>query len=91
MRERAEVQTEIVIDSTSLVLSPAQDVAALRESIQRAVATAGTFVDFTTARGGQASVLVGPRSHVTLITERVSVDSDLAVMGRNDLASWDLL
>lgn len=52
MRERAEVQTEIVIDGTSLVLSPAQDVAALRESIQRAVATAGTFVDFTTARGG---------------------------------------
>lgn len=74
------VETEVVVDGTSFVLSHSEDLAALRSAIVDAVSTAGQFIDMRSVDGSAVTVLVGPRSRVMFITHKAAVDStDLVI------------
>lgn len=69
------VQTEVTFDGTSFLLSQDQDVGDLRRRIEEAVNTAGTFVDLVVVGNRLVSVLITPRSHVTISVATVAYDA----------------
>jgi len=69
------VQTEVTFDGTSFLLSQDQDVGDLRRRIEEAVNTAGTFVDLVVVGNRSVSVLITPRSHVTISVATVAYDA----------------
>ncbi|KQZ23798.1 hypothetical protein ASD43_05085 [Microbacterium sp. Root553] len=69
------VQTEITFDGTSFLLSQDQDVGELRHRIEEATRGTGTFVDLVVVGNRSVSVLITPRSHVTISVATVAYDS----------------
>ncbi|WP_255305051.1 hypothetical protein [Microbacterium sp. 3J1] len=69
------VQTEVTFDGMSFVLAQNEDVQEIRRQIEAAVQTAGTFIDIVVVGNRQVSVLITPRSHVTISTAAVAFDA----------------
>lgn len=69
------VQTEVTFDGTSFLLSQDQDVGDLRSRIEEAVSGSGTFVDVVVVGNRRVSVLITPRSHVTISVATVAFDA----------------
>ena len=69
------VQTEVIFDGASFLLSQDQDVGELRERIEQAAKTSGTFVDVVVVGNRSVSVLITGRSHVTISRSTVAYDS----------------
>ena len=69
------VQTEVNFDGVSYLLSQDQDVHDLRDRIENAVKTPGTFVDLVVVGNRAVSVLVTPRSHVSISVATVAFDA----------------
>ncbi|MFB4350441.1 hypothetical protein [Microbacterium sp. CR_7] len=91
MGPHTQDQTEIFIDGLSYILAVSADVDAVQHDVERAIATPGQFVQFTASGERQVRVLVTPQSHVSFVTEDVTVESSDAVMARNDQGDWDFL
>ncbi|MFJ4223494.1 hypothetical protein [Microbacterium sp. NPDC089695] len=68
------IRTEVTVDGTSFLLSQDQKVEDLRRRIEAAVETAGVFVDMTVVGNRSVSVLVTPRTHVTISVATVAFD-----------------
>lgn len=68
------IQTEIVFDGSSYLLSQDQDVGDLRERIESATKTAGTFVDLVVVGNRAVSVLITPNTQVTISVASVAYD-----------------
>ncbi|MFJ4172527.1 hypothetical protein [Microbacterium sp. NPDC089696] len=69
------IRTEVTIDGASFLLSQDQAVEDLRRRIEEAVETAGTFVDMTVVGNRSVSVLITPRTHVTISVATVAFDA----------------
>lgn len=69
------IRTEVTIDGASFLLSQDQAVEDLRRRIEDAVQTPGTFVDMTVVGNRSVSVLITPRTHVTISVSTVAFDS----------------
>lgn len=69
------IQTEVIFDGTSFLLAQDQDIPGFRRQIEAATRTSGTFVDFTVVGNREVSVLVTPRSRVTISTAAVAYDA----------------
>ena len=91
MHERTVDQTHVCIDGSRFVLSPSQDVDALCEQLEAAVAGAGLVVRFSTMEGRQVRALITPRSRVLINDESVMYESDDAVLSLGASGNWDLL
>lgn len=68
------VRTEIVIDGDAVLLAPDQDVEDLKQRIESAAATTGTFVDFAGVGERSVSVLVTPHTHVAVVVSTFEVE-----------------
>lgn len=69
------VQTEVIFDGTSFLLSQDQDVGDLKARIEEAARGTGTFVDLVVVGNRSVSVLITPRSHVTISVATVAYDA----------------
>lgn len=68
------VQTEVTFDGTSFALAQDQDVADLRRRVEEATKSTGQFVNFVVVGNREVSVLVTPRSRVTISVSTVLFD-----------------
>ncbi len=68
------IQTEIVFDGSSYLLAQDQDIDDLRERIESASKTAGTFVDMVVVGNRAVSVLITPMTQVTISVATVAYD-----------------
>lgn len=68
------VQTEVSFDGRGFLLAQHQDVRDLRRRIEGAMKTPGTFVDLVVVGDRNLSVLITPRSHVTITVAPVPYD-----------------
>jgi len=91
MNGHAEEQTEVTVDGTTHVLASSADPQNVKDLIGAAAATSGTFVDLPLEGGRRASVLVGPRSRVMVITQTVEADNAVPALVLNEFGTWDLL
>lgn len=73
--QKTMIQTEIRADGVTYLLAQDQDLGALKRRIEEAIATAGTFVDFVIVGNRQVSLLVTPRSQVTISVATVLFDA----------------
>ncbi len=69
------VQTEIVVDGMSSLLSQDQDLDNLMSRIEAATATSGRFVAFTVVGNRMMRVLVTPSSRVAISISTVQFDA----------------
>lgn len=69
------VQTEVIFDGTSYLLSQDQDVGDLRQRIEQAAKTPGTFVDVDVVGDRSVSVLITPNSRVAISVAAVASES----------------
>lgn len=91
MDETPEERTDVIVDGTGYTLAPHADIPEVQHLIERAAATAGAFVELTLAGGRRASVLVGPRSRVLVVTQTMSVDTTTERLAFNEYGEWDLV
>ncbi|AKV87012.1 hypothetical protein SOM10_07805 [Microbacterium sp. CFBP9023] len=68
------IQTEIVFDGSSYLLAQDQNIDDLRERIESATKTAGTFVDMVVVGNRAVSVLITPTTQVTISVATVAYD-----------------
>lgn len=68
------IQTEVVFDGASFLLSQDQDVDDLRERIESATRTSGTFVNLVVVGNRAVSVLITPNTQVTISVAPVAYD-----------------
>lgn len=68
------IQTEIVFDGSSYLLAQDQDVDDLRDRIEAATKTTGTFVHMVVVGNRTVSVLITPSTQVTISTAAVPYD-----------------
>ncbi len=68
------IQTEIVFDGSTYLLSQDQDVDDLRQRIESATRTSGTFVDMVVVGNKAVSVLITPSTRVTISVATVAYD-----------------
>ena len=85
-----EEQTEVSIDGTSYLLDPRADPQDVQDRLAHAAQTSGTFVDLDLEGDRRASVVVGQRSRVFMMTQTVHTGSDASVLMLNDHGAWDL-
>lgn len=69
------VQTEVTCDGTSFLLAQDQNIADIRRQVEAAVQTPGAFVDFIVVGNHEVSVLITPRSRVSITVATVAFDS----------------
>lgn len=69
------VQTEVTFDGEGFLLSQDQDVGDLRRRIEEATRGTGTFVDVVVVGNRTVSVLITPRSRVTIRVSTVAYDA----------------
>jgi hypothetical protein len=72
---RTMVRTQVHVDGITSFLAQGQDVEGLKRRIEAAMATVGTFVDFTVVGNREMSVLVSPRTQVVFSIETVQFDA----------------
>ncbi|WP_345750342.1 hypothetical protein [Microbacterium rhizophilus] len=68
------IRTEVSVNGASFFLAQGQDLDALKQSIERAVAEGGRFVEFTVVGNRAVSVLVTAAAHVAFSVETVQFD-----------------
>lgn len=68
------IQTEVVFDGTSYLLSQDQDVGDLRHRIEEAARKGGTFVDVVVVGNRAVSVLITPTTRVAISVSTVAYD-----------------
>lgn len=73
------------------MLASSADPNEVRDLIGAAAATAGMFVDLPLEGGRRASVLIGPRSRVMVMTQAVAGDDAPPALVLNETGTWDLL
>lgn len=91
MYSDALIQTEVIVDGTSLVLAPDVDPRDVRERIEAAVASGGEFIEIDATGGRLVNVLITPHSRVVMITQRVDRDTSDLVVTLPPGEDWDLL
>lgn len=69
------VRTQVAINGSSFFLAQDQDLVDLRQRIEAAMHTPGTFVDFVVVGNRWTSVLISPGTQVVLSIETVQYDS----------------
>lgn len=69
------VQTEIIVDGISSLLSQDQDLDNLMSRIEAAAATSGRFVAFTVVGNRTMRVLITPTSRVSISVSTVAFDA----------------
>jgi phosphosulfolactate synthase (CoM biosynthesis protein A) len=73
--QKTMIQTEIRADGVTYLLAQDQDLGELKRRIEDAIATAGRFVDFVVVGNRQVSLLVTPRSQVSIAVATVLFDA----------------
>ncbi|MGK3950017.1 hypothetical protein [Microbacterium sp. K2] len=73
--QKTMVQTEIRADGVTYLLAQDQDLDTLKRRIEEAITTAGTFVDFVVVGNRQVSLLITPRSQVSIASATVLFDA----------------
>ncbi len=91
MNGHTEDQTEVTVDGIAYVLASGAAPQDVKDLIALAAATAGSFVDLPLEGGRHASVLIGPRSRVTVMTQTVDADSPVSAVIPIDSGTWDFL
>ncbi|WP_260857318.1 hypothetical protein [Microbacterium sp. 1.5R] len=69
------VQIEVTFDGRGFLLAQEQDLGELKHQIEEAMVTPGTFVDLIVVGNRKLSVLITPRSHVTITEATVPFDA----------------
>lgn len=73
--QQTMVQTEILADGIPYRLAQDQDLGELKRRIEEAVTTAGTFVEFVVVGNREVSLLITPRSQVSVNVSTVLFDA----------------
>ncbi len=73
--QKTMVQTEILADGVTYLLAQDQDLDDLKRRIEEAITTAGTFVDFVVVGNRQVSLLITPRSRMSISLATVLFDA----------------
>ncbi|MCM3778631.1 hypothetical protein [Microbacterium hydrocarbonoxydans] len=69
------VQIEVTFNGRGFLLAQDQDLTDLKHRIEAAMGTSGTFVDLVVVGNRKLSVLITPRSHVTITEATVPFDA----------------
>lgn len=69
------VRTQVAINGSGFFLAQDQDLVDLRQRIEAAMRTPGTFVDFVVVGNRWTSVLISPGTQVVFSVETVQFDS----------------
>lgn len=73
--QKTMLQTEILADGVTYLLAQDQDLDDLKRRIEEAITMAGTFVDFVVVGNRQVSLLVTPRSRMSISVTTVLFDA----------------
>lgn len=74
MNSQTMVRTEIAINGSSVFLAQEQNVDDVKRRMEAAVQAGGAFVDFVVVGNRSVSVLVGPRTQITISVATVVFD-----------------
>ncbi len=85
------VQTDVILDGVVYTLASAGDPKVVRDAIESAVATEGTFVDITVEGNATVSILVTSHSRVQIVTRTVTTDAGDIVLTFPEIGEAEML
>lgn len=85
------VQTDVILDGVLYTLASASDPQVVREAIQAAVTTDGSFVDIAVEGNATVSILVTSHSRAQIVTRTVTSDAADIVLTFPEIGNAEML
>lgn len=85
------VQTDVILDGVVYTLASASDPRVVREAIETAVSTEGSFVDIAVEGNATVSILVTSHSRLQIVTRTVTSDAADIVLTFPEIGNAEML